>query len=71
MTGMSNRAHEMADRLAESERATGVACAANALSGIGSEDCIDCGEGIPDARREALPSAKRCADCQENVERFL
>jgi len=27
-------------------------------------DCIDCGIEIPKARKEAVPSAKRCIDCQ-------
>ncbi|MGJ8526881.1 hypothetical protein LMG33818_002644 [Halomonadaceae bacterium LMG 33818] len=27
-------------------------------------DCIDCGEDIPEARRKALPFARRCVDCQ-------
>lgn len=67
---MSNRAHELADRLAEGERDAGVALAVNALAGTGSKDCCLCGEGIPDARRKVMPSATRCAECQERVEGF-
>lgn len=28
-------------------------------------DCRDCGERIPQARREAVPGAVRCVDCAE------
>lgn len=34
------------------------------LGGEGSDDCIDCDQPIPPARRQALPSAKRCVACQ-------
>lgn len=32
--------------------------------GEGSEDCEDCGEPIPAARRRALPGATTCVGCQ-------
>lgn len=35
------------------------------LAKQGNTDCEDCGDPIPDARRRALPSAKRCMHCQE------
>jgi phage/conjugal plasmid C-4 type zinc finger TraR family protein len=28
-------------------------------------DCAECGEEIPEARREALPGVKLCIDCQQ------
>ena len=31
--------------------------------------CIDCGDDIAPARRQALPHARRCIDCQELRER--
>jgi len=34
-----------------------------------STECIDCGEPIPQARRQAAPWAKRCVYCQELTER--
>jgi len=34
-----------------------------------SDDCIDCGDQIPEARRKAKPTAKRCIDCQTYHER--
>lgn len=33
------------------------------------EDCEDCGEEIPLARRRAAPHAVRCIDCQTAFER--
>ena len=29
------------------------------------KSCEDCGEDIPQARREALPGVRRCVQCQE------
>jgi phage/conjugal plasmid C-4 type zinc finger TraR family protein len=39
------------------------------LSEAGSDDCIDCGDPIPEDRRKALPSATRCVGCQEIEDR--
>ncbi|MFJ6023092.1 DksA/TraR family C4-type zinc finger protein [Brevundimonas sp. NPDC092305] len=33
-------------------------------AGAGTEDCIACGEPIPQARREALPGVTTCVPCQ-------
>lgn len=33
--------------------------------GVGRLDCEDCGEPIPEARREAVPGVRRCVACQE------
>ena len=30
--------------------------------------CIDCGSEIPEGRRKASPSARRCIGCQEDFE---
>ncbi len=37
-------------------------------SGESAVDCIDCGEPIPEARRQALQGVQRCVDCQEKVD---
>lgn len=29
-------------------------------------DCAECGEPIPEARRDALPGVKICIDCQQD-----
>jgi phage/conjugal plasmid C-4 type zinc finger TraR family protein len=33
-------------------------------SGPGTEECVECGEDIPEARRRALPGANTCVACQ-------
>lgn len=32
-------------------------------------NCSDCGESIPDNRREAMPGCQRCIDCQTIAEK--
>ncbi len=32
--------------------------------GQGSEDCIECGDPIPEARRRAIPGVTTCVPCQ-------
>ena len=32
--------------------------------GEGRPDCIECGEPIPERRRQALPGVSTCIDCQ-------
>ena len=34
-------------------------------AGESLRQCADCGSGIPQARREALPGVRRCLVCQE------
>ena len=34
-----------------------------------AEDCEDCGEPIPQARRQAVRGCSRCIDCQGRHER--
>ena len=33
-------------------------------SGESAEDCDDCGDRIPDKRRQALPGTRTCISCQ-------
>ncbi|MCW9448288.1 TraR/DksA C4-type zinc finger protein [Klebsiella michiganensis] len=35
---------------------------------VSATHCVDCGEGIPERRREAVAGCQRCADCQEESE---
>ena len=41
-------------------------CAARARLPVGESErwCVECGEEIPEKRREALPGVKRCVACQ-------
>lgn len=31
---------------------------------VSATHCVDCGESIPELRREKVPGCQRCADCQ-------
>ncbi len=33
-------------------------------NGAGETHCVECGDGIPEARRRALPGARFCVACQ-------
>jgi phage/conjugal plasmid C-4 type zinc finger TraR family protein len=56
---------EVAAVLEQAERDAGVAEVRKQLpSGPGSIHCHDCGEVIPEARRQAFPSVKTCVPCQ-------
>lgn len=37
---------------------------ANMPAGESAEWCDECGEDIPEARRQALPGVRTCVDCQ-------
>lgn len=67
MTDVFDRATEIEeaqreDAIAEQRRRTGHGPAAHA--------CEDCGESIPESRRQVAPGATRCIDCQRRAERF-
>ena len=64
----TDRQMEQAARIEELERTAGRASIARALLGCGNDDCADCGDPIPAARRAAAPWATRCADCQSDYE---
>lgn len=40
----------------------------DSLRPVTVSDCIDCGDPIDEERREAMPSATRCIDCQARHE---
>jgi len=40
--------------------------AASLRDGKGTADCVDCDETIDRRRKEAVPSATRCASCQDD-----
>lgn len=55
---------DWAAEMADAERDAGVARASAALASQGLAECEDCGDDIPEARRAALPSVRRCVTCQ-------
>lgn len=65
MTDIFDRAQE----LEQLQRDTAIADArSHAPHGHSEEFCEECGERIPDARREAIPGCTRCVDCQQDLE---
>ena len=59
------------DRLLEDEERAyeiGVKVARRLLAGRGQSHCENCEIPIPAARRQAVPSATRCRECQELYE---
>lgn len=52
------------------ERDAAIARIRAGLHGEGSDECVECGDEIPAARRQALPSAERCIACQSRLERI-
>ena len=72
----TNAVVEQAEQRVEQETAAGVARIQAAVRGHVPNDyqrspfCKDCGEPIPDDRRNAMPSAERCFDCESLNERL-
>jgi phage/conjugal plasmid C-4 type zinc finger TraR family protein len=40
-------------------------------AGEGASHCIECGEAIPERRRQALPGAVTCVHCQSGRDRRI
>ena len=66
---LGERGLERAEAFERLEKDSAVARIRHNLNGLGEEFCITCGERIEEARRMALPSARRCIDCQTALER--
>ena len=60
---MDERQFEMAQAREEAERAAAIANRVQ-YQGERALDCEECGEPIPDGRREALPGVQTCVECQ-------
>jgi phage/conjugal plasmid C-4 type zinc finger TraR family protein len=52
------------DQIDDSIRDELAAARARLPSGMGLEDCEECGDKIPLARRKAMPGARTCVACQ-------
>lgn len=57
---------DRATGLEEADRIGGVALVQARLQGDGRPDCLDCGEDILPARRQAVKNAVRCKECQDD-----
>lgn len=66
---LGERAIERAQEFEQRQRDAAVARIQTSLTGLGEEFCLGCGERIEEARRIALPSARRCTPCQSDFER--
>ena len=54
---------ELAEERVRREAEAGVARIRAALAGVSGRLVCDCGEPIPEARRQAVPHTDKCADC--------
>lgn len=66
----SNADVELAERRVELERAESIRRVQTSLSATGSSICVGCGEDIDPERIAALPSARRCIECEKRLERL-
>jgi phage/conjugal plasmid C-4 type zinc finger TraR family protein len=64
MAGGWTRDGAVQDQIEDTVADAVAAARARLAEGEGSEECVICGEPIPEARRRALPGARTCVDCQ-------
>ncbi|MFS3105882.1 TraR/DksA family transcriptional regulator [Klebsiella pneumoniae] len=65
---MSAEIIDQANELEELQREAAIAKYRIDHNAVSATHCADCGEGIPERRREAVVGCQRCADCQEEEE---
>lgn len=44
---------------------------AGLAGGAGLDRCEECGEDIPESRRQAVPGVRRCVPCQSELDRTV
>ncbi|EJH7012854.1 TraR/DksA family transcriptional regulator [Salmonella enterica] len=59
---------DQASELEEMLREQAIAAHRINRNAVSATHCVDCGESIPDLRREKVPGCQRCADCQCVIE---
>ncbi|HDE1562538.1 TPA: TraR/DksA family transcriptional regulator [Klebsiella pneumoniae] len=59
---------DQANELEELQREAAIAKCRINHNAVSATHCRDCGEEIPDRRRELVAGCLRCADCQEEEE---
>jgi len=64
MAGGWTRDGAVQDQIDDTVKDAVAAARAAMLAGEGAEECDDCGEAIPAARRRALPATRTCVACQ-------
>lgn len=65
---MSAEIIDQANELEELQREAAIAKYRIDHNAVSAIHCVDCREGIPERRREAVAGCQRCADCQEEEE---
>ena len=66
---LGERGLERAETFERLSNEAAIARIRNNLAGLGEEFWITCGDRIEHERRAALPSARRCIGCQEQIEK--
>ncbi|MDW9912460.1 TraR/DksA family transcriptional regulator [Sinorhizobium meliloti] len=69
MSGADEKDFDLAEKIAERQREAAIRRARLALAVEGTFDCQDRPNEIEAARREAVPSARRCIAYQRHYER--
>ena len=52
------------DQIDDTVKDAVLAARARMPSGEGSDECVECGDDIPEARRRAIPGVRTCVACQ-------
>lgn len=64
MAGGWTRDGAIQDQIDDTVTDAVLAARARMSPGVGATHCEDCSETIPERRRDALPGARTCVDCQ-------
>ena len=71
MAGGWTRDGAVQDQIDDSVTDAVAAARARMPQGESEKFCVECGEPIPDRRREALPGVKTCIECQSGRDRAV
>ena len=66
MAGGWSRDGAVQDQIDDTVNDAVLAARARLAAGEGETHCVDCGEEIPERRREAIPGARTCVECQSS-----
>jgi phage/conjugal plasmid C-4 type zinc finger TraR family protein len=64
MAGGWARDGAVQDQIDDTVKDAVLAARARMPAGDGSDECVECGDDIPEARRRALPGVGTCVACQ-------
>ena len=64
MAGGWSRDGAVQDQIDDTVLDAVLAARARLPDGEGADECVECGDDIPQARRRALPGARTCVACQ-------